>query len=84
MTDFLSVVAQLDIIEHCSGVIEDILGCIWATEPVITQFQQYGQVLCCLVTNKMVTTGKGSDSLPKRTLSDLTGTLGNCFHGIQP
>jgi hypothetical protein len=28
------------IIKHCSSVIEDILGCIWATEPVVAQFQQ--------------------------------------------
>jgi hypothetical protein len=28
------------IMECCSGVIEDILGHSWATEPVVAQFQQ--------------------------------------------
>jgi hypothetical protein len=31
------------------------------------------QILCCLMTNEMVTTGNGSDWLPKRVWSDLTG-----------
>jgi hypothetical protein len=30
----------LGIVGRCSGVIEDILGCSWATEPVVAQFQQ--------------------------------------------
>jgi hypothetical protein len=62
----------LGIIEHCSSVIEDILGCIWDTEPVVAQLQQWGQILCCLVTNEMAITRNGSDWLQTRALSDLT------------